>query len=502
MANRVEALLEQANPKRKWMRGNVPSHYKRITVDGFRQTRLAMQGYSAMNAAYGIECYYTQSLIAGCIISGEFDTIVIVTCSQYGKSWLLGHVALYQAYKQHPVYIAANTAQMTEIIMKQTLGSIPSASQEIRDSLENIDKSKIDKLARTLNKQRITTDTGGFVEEMTLGDGYTDLGKNQAVGRSGDFYIDEAALVSEDTMVEVGRRDFSRTDGGKYQLVMISNPHQVGPFYDALTAKDVDERTVIIWMDALTAVEEERWTKEQVLSSSFMKNQSAMTRYLLCELEASSMSMFNKPEVGDKPFGERSYFLGIDAAYRGKDNVEMCLLSQGDDGLYVEEVVTLDTSHWIDGVTSSDIVKQILQVYRSYGVSQVDVDIGYGVWCVEGLARSGANAYGISFASAPTKARVKANHYAATNAQNLRAEMHLDLQNLIEEKQIKFSPQAYDAVKDEMSLIACERKGNGRIQIRPKAAVKAVLGKSPDELDAVLLAIHACMTCRQLEYIT
>lgn len=454
-----------------------------------------------MNAAYGIECYYTQSLIAGCIISGDYDNVVIVTCSQYGKSWLLGHVALYQAYKKHPVYIAANTAAMTEIIMKQTLGSIPDASQEIRDSLENIDKSKIDKLARTLNKQRITTDTGGFVEEMTLGDSYSDLGKNQAVGRSGDIYIDEAALVSEDTMIEVGRRDFARTDGGKYQLVMISNPHQVGPFYDALTANEVDDRTAIIWMDCLTAVEEERWTAEQVLSSAFMKNNSAMTRYLLCELEASAMSMFQPPVVADKPFGERTYYIGVDAAYRGKDNVEMCLLSQGSDGLYVEEVVTLDSSNWVDGVTSADIVNQIMRVYRTYGVSQINVDIGFGVWCVEGLVRAGANAVGIAFGGAPTKARVKANHFAAVNAANMRAEMHLDLQNLIEEKQITFSKQAYAAVKDEMSLVASERKGNGRILIRPKAAVKAVLGKSPDELDAVLLAIHACLTCRQLEFI-
>ena len=79
------------------------------------------------------------------------------------------------------------------------------------------------------------------------------------------------------------------------------------------------------------------------------------------------------------------------------------------------------------------------------------------------------------------------------NAANKRAELHLDLQDLIETQSVKFSEEAYEKIKDTLPYVSSERKSNGRIQIKPKADVKAVIGRSPDELDSVLLSIHAAM---------
>ena len=77
------------------------------------------------------------------------------------------------------------------------------------------------------------------------------------------------------------------------------------------------------------------------------------------------------------------------------------------------------------------------------------------------------------------------------NAFNKRAEMHLDLQDLIETKTVSFTSEAYEAVKDILPFVTRERKSNNKIKINEKSEIKAQIGRSPDELDAVLLSIHA-----------
>ena len=53
-------------------------------------------------------------------------------------------------------------------------------------------------------------------------------------------------------------------------------------------------------------------------------------------------------------------------------------------------------------------------------------------------------------------------------------------------------------------LVSSEMKPSGKYQIIPKIEIKNMLGKSPDELDSVLLAVHAAITYMgaNVEYIT
>lgn len=204
--------------------------------------------------------------------------------------------------------------------------------------------------------------------------------------------------------------------------------------------------------------------------------------------------MFEKPKLYESPYrGDYvQYFLGIDAAYRGKDNICIALNAVSDDGIsHIEEVLTVDKGEWVDGVTSEQIIEDISRIIRRYRVTYTCIDIGFGVWLVEGLAKRGFAVKGINFGEQPTKGRVKANQYAAKNAQNKRAEMHLDLQDLIENNYVEFSEQSYDKVKDIFPYVTSERKANGKIQVIKKSEIKAQTGRSPDELDAILLSIHA-----------
>lgn len=492
---RLEALLSHKTDNLpKFMRGYVPRHFKRLSVPLKKAFELAIEGDAVIGGAFNdVSLYFTQALIAGAILSPDYDTITIVTPSQYGKSWLLGHVALYMAYKGRPLYLAGATQDTTDIIMRHVVQAAQVACPEIRNAFQGQSLDRLDKLTKSLSKTRLSAGEG-FVESITLGDTYSgQVSRNKAVGRGGDFIIDEAALCSEDALSEIGRREFASTDGNVFKLIMISNPHSTGFFYDHLTEDHPGDRDFILWIDALTAVEEGRFTAKQVLESDFAKHQSTRVRYLLCELDASGLGMFPAPVIAEPPQGDKKYFVGVDAAYKGKDNIELCLVSVCDGKIHIEEIETLEKKQWIDGVTSEDIIRDISTVVGYYHVGMVCNDIGFGVWLTEGLARRSVNVRGINFGAGPTKEREKAKHYAAKEAAIMRAEMHIDLQDLMSNNLVTWSAEAARKVKDVLPAITSQRKTNGKIQIRPKSEIKALIGKSPDEFDSVLLAVHAAI---------
>lgn len=493
---RLRKLLESADEnKGKFMlgkfpmRGNIPVHYKRLSVKPEEADRLAVIGAMEIFSAFNIQLYYTQSVIAGAMLSGDYDTVVVVSPSQYGKSWLLGHIAPLMAFKHQKLTVAAATANTTEIIMSYIRQSIRQAMPDIKEAILGESMKKIDRLDSSLSKGRVSFAKGGYIDSITLGEMYDDNIHNKAIGRGTGYIVDEAAQLSDKSLAEIGRREFSSVDGKKEILVMISNPHKPGVFYDYLTMENPDERTIIIWMDALTACQEGRWPVKQVLESDFAKREDTRTRYLMCELPRSGVGMFDEVRVSDAP-AKGFRFMGIDAAYKGKDNLCLAMCTQCD-RVSVDEVLTIKTVPWIDGKTSEDICDTVARIFHQTGCAFVCVDVGFGVWLIEGLLKRGVNCMGINFGAGPTKERLKLRHYAAVNAYNLRAELHLDLQGLIEDQSITFTSQAWDAVKDVLPYISCDRKSNGKVLVRPKIEIKNMIGKSPDELDAVLLAIHA-----------
>lgn len=490
---RLKRLLTDAKKNSgPWIRGSTPEHYKRISVDMAEADRLAVIGATELLAAYNMIPYFSQAVIAGAALSGDYDTLVIVTPSQYGKSYLLARIALLLAYNGHAVSVAGSTTPTTDIILGYTRKAVQTADAEIKAALIGETARKIDKLDASLSKSRIGFAQGGYVEALTLGDSYNDISHNKAVGRGTDYIVDEAALASDKALQELGRRDLASTDGKKHLLIMVSNPHKPGAFYDRLTG-NADDRTLILWMDALTAAQEGRWTANELLSSDFAKNEDTRTRYLMCELPQAGRSMFGPLTIAEKAAGApQKHFLGVDAAYKGKDSICLCDAVRTPQGLHIESVVKLDKRNWIDGKTDKDIIREVIAVYKGVDASMVCVDIGQGIWLVQGLAGK-VNVRGINFGAGADKERVRARHYAATNAVNMRAEMHLDLQSLIECGKITFSQKVYDAISDCLPYIKAERKPNGKLQVMPKEELKAIIGRSPDELDAVLLAIHAAI---------
>ena len=482
----------------KWAgRGRIPKHYKRLTCSKEEADRLATIGFIEIAKYYGEKTYYTQSLIAGAVLSGDYDKVTVVSPSAYGKSFLFGRIGNIMAYKGEPTYVVAATQDGTKMIMGHVGSSLQNIAPEVKNALLN-KKDQIERLTTSLSKQKIAFANHGSIEPITTGDTYDEnIAQNKVVGKPGNYLIDEAALISEESFAELGRAEFARVDGRNYIRAMISNPHQPGFFYSELTkpSEELGEREIIVWMDALTAVEEERLTKEKVFHSTFAKHKSTLRRYLLCVLDEDGEGMFSMPEVYQAPYkGEYTqYFMGVDAAYKGKDNIEVTVTAVGDGKMWVEKTVRIVKKNWVEGKTTKDIINQIVRIAREYDVSLACVDVGWGVWLTEGLRDRHINVIGINFGAAPTKERVRNKEYCATNAQNKRAEMHLDFQDLSDNGMLLISEEVRDAIKDTLPYVTSERKANGKIQIIPKEQIKVKINKSPDEFDSVLLSVHAAV---------
>lgn len=501
MANKELGLLfaSQHTDCKKWVgRGRIPKHYKRLTCSEEEAMRLAKIGFVEIAKYYGDSLFFTQSLIAGAILSGDYDSVVVTTPSSYGKSFLFGRIGNILAYQGEPSYVVAATQDGTKMIMGHVAQSIQTIAPEVQNALLN-KKSQLERLTTSVSKQKIAFANGGFIEPITTGDTYDEnISQNKVVGKPGNYLIDEAALISEQSFAELGRAEFARVDGRNYIRAMISNPHQPGFFYSELTKPDeeVGRREIIIWMDALTAVEEERLTKEKVFNGTFAKHGSTLRRYLLCVLDTDGEGMFAAPPVYEPPYEDDyvQYFMGVDSAYKGKDSIYVAITAAGSKGVFCERVIEIkkpSKSDWIDGKTTKDIIKRITRIAREYGVALCCVDEGWGVWLKEGLLDHNVNAKGVNFNEAPSKERVKAHHYSATNAANKRAEMHLDFQDLTDNEVLRVSPEVWEKIKDVLPYITYDRRTNGKVLVRPKSEIKAMLGHSPDEFDSVILSVQA-----------
>lgn len=507
---KVIKLLKRETPKdklRPWVKGYIPNHFKRLSIDMDEAEELAAIGCAESIAYFGVPLYFTQSVIVGAAVSRKYKHIIVVTPSQYGKSFLLGETAIMLANKNEPVYVAGADTSTTEIIMNKVKDHIQTADESIKSRLIET-RDKIERLQTALSKRKLAFKGGGLIEALSLGETFSDSKKgNTAIGRGGNFFIDEASMVSDDTYAELGRSEFATDDGRSYLRIEISNPHNPGRFFDALTDPDPPEGTLIIWIDTLTALEEGRVkSKEQILNSTFFKNKSTCTRYLLCELEDySEESMFPRPATTSEAPNERDpWYMGVDSAYKGKDEIELMLGQfNSQKGLIYhyhtvikpEIYIPQGETEWIDGVSDLLIIDYVAKIANSYGVRSMCVDIGFGIWLVAGLIRACPNTkvLGINFGSGTTKVRKDAKHFSAVYGDNKRAEMHLDMQDLMEERNVFFTESIADKLTDQLSAVQCIRKPNGKTAIIPKKEIRKILGRSPDTLDTALLVVHACI---------
>lgn len=463
---------------------------------------LAKIGAAEALSLFNTNLFFTQALIMGAIKSGKYQTFVVVTPSQYGKSWLSGQIAIMLANEGREVHVAAGTEDTTNIIMKNVIDHLQTVDDSVRNKLLDY-QDKVEKLQSSTSKKKLTFKGGGSIDGITLGATTNDAKKhNNAIGRGGDYIVDEAGKIPDDNYAEMGRREFSNVDGKKGLLFQISNPHAEGMFYDKLTEDNPPEGTLILWLDVRTALEEGRIRSvQQVTDSDFFRNRSTCQRYLLCELENySDQSMFGNVKLNDANVEPGyTYFLGIDSAYKGVDKIPICLSALTRDGeVRVLDITTIEKQQWVDGLTSERIVDEVMKVVNKLDVRFICCDIGWGVYLVEGLAkesrkRNDFNVRGINFGAGTTKERKDKNHFSAKYGYNMRAELHMDLQQLMDDGKVTFTTKCAKMLQKQFEAVRTIPRPNGKTAIVSKDEIKARIGHSPDELDSCLLSIHALL---------
>lgn len=499
---RTVSLMDAATTKeklKKWVHGYIPEHYKRLNISKDEALSIAIDGARECFAYFETKLYFTQALIAGACLYRKYNKIIAVTPSQYGKSWVCGQIGLICAANGGKVIIAAADDYTASLIMQRMIDLIQNADAEIKNKLiESADK--IERLQIAASKKRLAFKGGGAVECLSFGAAFSDSKRgNKLIGAQSDLImIDEASLINDDKFAEAGRGEFSSDKGEKNVSLQISNPHNPGRFFESLTNEYPTSEELIIWMDIRTALEEGRWeNKEYIMSTEIFANKSTCKRYLLCELEdMSEEALFPEPIIDDsKTEGNSDYFIGIDSAYKGVDEIKVVLLELKENGsMRIAEHTTIHKGEWIQGKTSENIVRDILRIINAYKVKMACIDIGYGVWLVESLTnRTECIIRGINFGENANALRKKAGHYSSVFAQNKRAEMHIDMQDLMENGKLTFSSNVANDIQKQMSVVKALRAPNGKIGILSKKEIKQLIGKSPDLLDASLLSIHAAI---------
>lgn len=497
---KVVELLDKAEAREnleEWARGYIPKHYKRLSISLEEARELAILGASKSFRHFDKTLFFTQSLLLGAVLSGHYTRFIVVTPSQYGKSWLSAQIAIILANSGREVYVTGGNENTSQIILNKVMRRLQTADGAIKSKLlETV--NKVERLETSTSKKKLSFRGGGLIEGISLGESFNSALKgNKAIGRGGDYIVDEASLISDDTYAELGRRQFANKDGQDYISFEISNPHNPGRFWDNLTAETITSDTLIVWMDARTALEEGNYkTKEDIIGSDFFENKSTCKRYLLCELEDySEESLFGEPAIDDSPIqDDYEYYLGVDSAYKGKDKIKVALIARTSEGVRVLDFATIHKDNWVDGVTSVEIINDILKLIDRFKAKKVCVDIGFGIYIVEGLAQRGAPVKGINFSAGTTDFRKKADHYSAKWGDNKRAEMHIDLQELMDGHKVTFTSKAAEQLRPEMNAVrAVRRASGGKTGIIPKDDIKKAIGHSPDALDAALLGIHALL---------
>lgn len=506
LVDMVESSWALRDKRPLWTRGTVPiyENIKKISVSEELMWEYAYKGAELGLKIYNTALYFHQSFLFGAAVSRlhpewglpiyhEFRTCWV---TQAGKSRVSALVALETARMGEKVSIAGADANATQPIMQHVRTSLQIISDDVKASITE-ELTKIDRLNSALSRETISFPrSGGVVNCISLGNKYNELSQNKALGNDGGVIIDESAIIKDQVYVETGRRMLSSGDS-QYLGFEISNPHQEGHFQTDMLYNGPD--IVVSWMDIRTAIEEGRYKNKKVIyNNAIFKMDHKLKSYWLCDFPDGLTGFFGKeiPKATEEELVTKEgdiFFLGLDSAYKGADATVCSVLKLTDSGhLIIVDIINLKPAVWIDGQSSYDIVNDIIKIASHVDAKSITCDAGYGAHIIEPLTRQSTNApwsvETFNFGGRIDPRLIEAKLASAIEAANPRAQLHLQMRSLLEAKVLKINPK-YD-LGEQMTAVRGEHVANGKVKIVEKKVLKAIIGKSPDELDAVMLGIY------------
>lgn len=518
LRDRLIMKLGEVHPKSElmpWLKGYIPhpDSYIRNSIPIEKRIYYAQLGYTEFLAEMNIELNFDQSLAIGALISGDYHTGYMIEPPRFGKSFIMGALANYLAMHSYSVSIVASKSSRTAKVMEHARKHLRGANSDMKNMLVEDSRASISKADKLLgasetaySRTRIIFKNGNKIDTKSTGDTFSSMDSDENIGEGSHVLIDEMDFISERALTELGRREFEKDDGESLILFGISNPRFLNHFHDSVTNPNLKKDEFVIWGNIVTSMESDsiKMTPEEVLASDFARTEESIRINLLCEYDENSSEFFNAPMIV-APRNEIQYIspttvasLGIDSAYKGSDGITLALSlydTANDEVIRVTDTINLRPDEWSDARSTKEIVDGIEQVVLHYNVVAIAIDTGQGSHLiVEMMNRPtfyNVTIYPIDFGSRPTPEKVASGVDTARMAKNKRAEMHLVLRQLMQENKIAFAEELKEILLPQMRAIQTKNKDLEKITLIGKDVIRQILKRSPDDLDAIVLAVHA-----------
>ena len=531
--NTREDILKHETPeyiaaRPKWVWGRVPdlSDYRKLSVEDMREAfllaRLGQQVASGIVANYKgkpLTLTFTQALIVGAAILDreqaarygldfeKYRSVLMVTPSRYGKSFLNAIVAIAKAGASgKEVRIGGASKDKAGIIQEKIVELLPNTIRAIQDGLivtetDGDVNKKVQRMATQVSKEALAWKNGGSIKLFSTNEKEKNaqVSAAGAIGIGGDFVIlDEIQL-----MTPMGFRTSSRfmMENPDTKRFCVGNPQINGHFKELYD----DPKTFVVHINEVTAIIEERMSRRGIELTDIPTYSNEYRAFVQVEFpdENSGTRFFpTLPPVYDKaklpePEITRN-FIGIDSAYKGADSLTITLMSLHQRGNKRWAVVNRQYNlkekygEWTND-TTLNIALDILKIWQDGAVVSGCIDIGFGIHVYEKLLELDPDLplEPVAFNQKPTDWRIESEQYNAKMAFNVRAEMHLDLRDLCEGELIYLDNSCYEPILNQMREVGAAPETNSKIRIEAKKEIKRRIGRSPDNLDSLCLAIRA-----------
>ena len=515
----------------KWVFGRIPdlSDYRKLSVENMEEAfflaRLGQEMTSAFFPSYrGKPLYlsFTQAMLVGAgLLTREqaekakldfekYRSVLMVTPTRYGKSFLNAIIAIIKAAGEgKEVRIGGATKDKAGIIQEKIVSLLPSTAKAVQDGLiiteEDGDiNKKVARMSTQVSKEALAWRNGGSIKMFSTNENRknVNVAAAGAIGIGGDFVIlDEIQLMTPVGFNTASRFMMENPDTKRF---CVGNPQVSGHFKDLYD----DPTTFVVHINDVGAIVEGRMSRRGMELTGMPSYSSEYRAFIMVEFpdETSGNRFFptlplplTKAEL-PKPIN-RHWFMGIDSAYKGGDALMVTLITyneaEGQKWITVESQIDLKKKYpeWNDD-TTTNISLDILKIIQDNNVENTCLDIGLGIHIYEALTRLDPDLpiEPVNFSQKPTEWRAETD-YNAKVALNARAEMHLDLRDLCESGLVYINGDNYEEIIRQMREIGAKTESVGsKIRVEPKQEIKKRLGRSPDNLDSLCLAVRAMVT--------
>lgn len=515
----------------KWVFGRIPdlSDYRKLSVENMEEAfflaRLGQEMTSAFFPSYrGKPLYlsFTQAMLVGAgLLTREqaekagldfekYRSVLMVTPTRFGKSFLNAIIAIIKAAGEgKEVRIGGATKDKAGIIQEKIVSLLPSTAKAVQDGLIITDEDgdinkKVARMSTQVSKEALAWRNGGSIKMFSTNENRknVNVAAAGAIGIGGDFVIlDEIQLMTPVGFNTASRFMMENPDTKRF---CVGNPQVTGHFKDLYD----DPTTFVVHINDVGSIVEGRMSRRGMELTGMPSYSAEYRAFIMVEFPDETtgsrffptlplpLSKANLPE----PIAQH-WFLGIDSAYKGGDALMITLLTFNETEdrrwITVESQIDLKKKYpvWTDE-TTTNISLDILKIIQDNNIENTCLDIGLGIHIYEALTRLDPDLQiePVNFSQKPTEWRAETD-YNAKIAMNARAEMHLDLRDLCESGFLYINGDNYEEIVRQMREIGTNSNTVGnKIRVEPKQDIKKRLGRSPDNLDSLCLAVRAMVT--------